>query len=146
MRRQLESLWQKQFESKQAMCYKTAVRVRVHRQTRVQTQTSPFPNPPKKKRKENKKSSETLKNKTMQKKKQDLSGLMLPQTGDKTVASEAFGKLTTKQKETVVESIKKKTKKVVPFLIEPHIILQLFTNSPLVICEGCQSIGQRTSL
>jgi hypothetical protein len=42
----------------------------------------------------------------------ELSGLILPQSGDKTVAGEAFQKLSAKQKQIVADKINKKTKKV----------------------------------
>ena len=42
----------------------------------------------------------------------ELSGLILPQHGDKTVAGEAFEKLSASQKQIVADKINKKTKKV----------------------------------
>ena len=42
----------------------------------------------------------------------ELSGLILPQVGDKIVAGEAFGKLTAQQKSLVAANVNKKTKKV----------------------------------
>ncbi len=41
-----------------------------------------------------------------------LSGIILPRTGDKSVAGEPFGKLSSKQKKIVAENVDKKTKKV----------------------------------
>jgi hypothetical protein len=40
----------------------------------------------------------------------DLSGLILPKSGDKTVAGEAFEKLSSSQKKVVAENVNKKTK------------------------------------
>ncbi len=42
----------------------------------------------------------------------ELSGIILPQVGDKSVAGEAFGKLTAQQKSMVAANVNKKTKKV----------------------------------
>ncbi len=42
----------------------------------------------------------------------ELSGLILPQAGDKSVAGEAFGKLTAQQKSLVAANVNKKNKKV----------------------------------
>jgi hypothetical protein len=42
----------------------------------------------------------------------DLSSVILPKSGDKTVAGEAFEKLTASQKKVVAENINKKTKKI----------------------------------
>ncbi len=47
------------------------------------------------------------------KKKEELSGLVLPQSGDKTVAAEAYDKLDERQKKLVAEKVNRKTKKVV---------------------------------
>jgi hypothetical protein len=44
----------------------------------------------------------------------ELSGVILPQTGDKTVAGEAFSKLDDAQKKLVTEKVNKKTKQVKP--------------------------------
>ncbi len=41
-----------------------------------------------------------------------MSGFILPKSGDKTVAGEAFGKLTSSQKKVVADNVNKKTKKV----------------------------------
>ena len=59
----------------------------------------------KRQRKENKKSS-------TKKKQKELSAHVLPLPGEKTVASEAFGKLTSPQKKMVAERVNKTTKKV----------------------------------
>jgi hypothetical protein len=45
-------------------------------------------------------------------KKAELSGIVLPQSGDKTVAAEAYGKLDDQQKKLVAEKVNRKTKKV----------------------------------
>jgi hypothetical protein len=47
------------------------------------------------------------------KKKTELSGFVLPQSGDKNVAAEAFGKLNEQQKKRVADKVNRKTKKVV---------------------------------
>jgi hypothetical protein len=44
----------------------------------------------------------------------ELSGVILPQNGDKTVAGEAFSKLDDAQKKLVTEKVNKKTKQVKP--------------------------------
>jgi hypothetical protein len=44
--------------------------------------------------------------------KNDLSGVILPQSGDKTVAGEAFAKLDKAQKKIVTDKVNKKTKQV----------------------------------
>ena len=44
--------------------------------------------------------------------KAELSGIVLPQSGDKTVAAEAYGKLDDQQKKLVAEKVNHKTKKV----------------------------------
>ena len=44
----------------------------------------------------------------------ELAGVILPQTGDKTVAGEAFSKLDDAQKQLVTEKVNKKTKQVKP--------------------------------
>jgi hypothetical protein len=59
----------------------------------------------KRQRKENQKSS-------TKKKKKELSTLVLPMPGEKTVASEDFGKLTGPQKQLVADRVNKTTKKV----------------------------------
>jgi hypothetical protein len=43
----------------------------------------------------------------------ELSGLILPRKGDKTVAGEAFGKLSAQQQKIVAANVNKKTKKVI---------------------------------
>jgi hypothetical protein len=60
----------------------------------------------KRKRKENKKSSTT-------KKKNELSGCVLPLAGEKTVAAEAYGKLSESEKQIVAGKVNRKTKKVI---------------------------------
>ncbi len=47
------------------------------------------------------------------KQKAEISGFVLPQSGDKTVAAEAYGKLDEQQKKLVAEKVNRKTKKVV---------------------------------
>ncbi len=47
------------------------------------------------------------------KKKPEMSGFVLPQSGDKTVAAEAYGKLDEQQKKLVAGKVNRKTKKVV---------------------------------
>ncbi len=59
----------------------------------------------KRKRKENNKSSK-------KKKPNELSGCVLPMPGEKTVAAEAFDKLSASQKLLVVDKVNRKTKKV----------------------------------
>ncbi len=59
----------------------------------------------KRKRKENQKRS-------TKKKKNELSGCVLPLAGEKTVAAEAYGKLSESEKLLVVEKVNRKTKKV----------------------------------
>ncbi len=51
-----------------------------------------------------------------QKKKQELSGMVLPQSGNKTVvAAEAFDKLNEQQKKLVADKVNRKTKKIIRF-------------------------------
>ena len=50
--------------------------------------------------------------KFQQKKKKELSAIVLPLPGDKTVAAEAFDKLTGPQKKMVADRVNKTTKKV----------------------------------
>jgi hypothetical protein len=59
----------------------------------------------KRKRKESKKSS-------TKKKQTELSGCVLPTPGEKTVAAEAYDKLSESQKQLVVDKVNRKTKKV----------------------------------
>jgi hypothetical protein len=64
------------------------------------------------KRRRRKKSKQILEKPQKRAKQMDLSGLILPKSGDKTVAGEAFGKLSSSQQKVVAENINKKTKKV----------------------------------
>ncbi len=48
----------------------------------------------------------------------DLSGAILPQSGDKTVAGEAYAKLDSAQQGLVKDKVNKKTKQVAPFFVE----------------------------
>ena len=68
-----------------------------------------LPNKTKRIRKENATSSKIKKK---PKKLPDLSRVVMPKPGEKTVAAEAFSKLSTKQKINVAEKVNKKTKKV----------------------------------
>jgi hypothetical protein len=74
----------------------------------------------KRKRKENNKSSK-------KKKPTELSGCVLPMPGEKTVAAEAFDKLSASQKLLVVDKVNRKTKKV-------YLFKHAFTNITNVIC------------
>jgi hypothetical protein len=48
----------------------------------------------------------------------DLSGAILPQSGDKSVAGEAFAKLDSAQQGIVKAKVNKKTKQVLPFFFD----------------------------
>ncbi len=52
----------------------------------------------------------------------DLSGVILPQSGDKTVAGEAFDKLDSAQQKLVKDKVNKKTKQASTFYV--HLSLQ----------------------
>ncbi len=57
----------------------------------------------------------------------ELSGVILPHDGDKTVAGEAFSKLDDAQKKLVTEKVNKKTKQVKPFVLSPFMFNNNFT-------------------
>jgi hypothetical protein len=62
--------------------------------------------------KQTKRKRKELMKKAKKPKKNDLSGIILPQSGDKTVAGEAFAKLNKAQKNNVAAKVNKKTKQV----------------------------------
>jgi hypothetical protein len=64
------------------------------------------------KRRRKNKSTKPLEKTKQRAKPNDLSGFILPKSGDKTVAGEAFQKLSSSQKKVVAENVNKKTKKV----------------------------------
>jgi hypothetical protein len=82
----------------------------------------------KRQRKENKKSSN--------KKKKELSAIVLPLPGDKTVAAEAFEKLTEPQNKMVADRVNKTTKKV-PCILCPSPLCVNFDCYVFVFVIGC---------
>jgi hypothetical protein len=78
------------------------------------------------------------------KSKNDLSVVVLPSPGDKTVAAEAFLKLSVEQKKQVAAKVNKHTKKVHPQSCTIHISLfQILFHLPSI---GCTSVGKGTNL
>ena len=71
----------------------------------------------------------------------DLSGAILPQSGDKSVAREAFAKLDSAQQGIVREKVNKKTKQVLPFIVE---LRSMFDN--LFLFRSRSNLFVRSSL
>lgn len=85
--------------------------------------------------KQTKRKRKELMKKAKKPKKNELSGIILPQCGDKTVAGEAFAKLNKAQKKNVAEKVNKKTKQV---LLLYQIAIAQMSSYPL-----CSSICNR---
>jgi hypothetical protein len=72
----------------------------------------------------------------------ELSELVLPRSGNKSVAGEAFGKLSAKQKSVVAANVNEKTKKVTQLQLLTHTA----SNYICVLCVvGRKGVCQRTS-
>ena len=71
----------------------------------------------------------------------EISELVLPRSGDKSVAGEAFGKLSAKQKSAVAANVNKNTKKVTQLeVLEPAAF-----NYICGLCvASCKGLCQRT--
>ncbi len=97
--------------------------------------SSSYEDRPKPKNKRQRKENTTSSQKTKKRKQyKELSGIMLPQSGEKTVAAEAFSKLNKKRKKIVEGNVNRKTKEVLLSMIrEFHQYLTI----PLHPCFVC---------